>query len=354
MKRHTLGLLLGLCLAAPTFADDLPYYQQQRVVVIFSIAEAIEAKTFDGSAVRVLDPGYYRFDGTQKSRYALNAESFADETGPFTKYGGSVQGQIKPLLGGAAVRDMTVRLELSDASFDYENVVRAGELEFSLRVQLSAMSSTQLRYSGDVARTGPFVPGSLSSVYTAQTGTIAVHHVKLALDDSQLPIRAPLESFPQQLQARVRPTPAEEDGFEIEAGPYDFTLTRDALNAVGAVGYDSAAHFPMVEESDYYGDYVSSPFDAQLVLQADGNVHLRLGWSLGGRYHGWSHSYTAIMTRAEYETLLRDGALTVTGSADFHWGGEDGTWDISTPMQLELTTTPATAPAAGMTSALPN
>jgi hypothetical protein len=355
MPRSLLPLLLGaLCLGSPALADDaLPYHQQQRVVVIFSLDQELSVTDMGGAKTLVLPAGYYRLDALQKSQAVLTPESFQSETGPFTRYKTSLRGQVRPLFGLGTSREASVGIKLTDVDFSYENIVRAAEVELSFRVQLSSMSSTTTRFTGDVARTGPFVPGTLGPYYSSQTGSINVHHVKLALEN-HLPIRRPLEQFPAQIAASVRPTPHPGEGFyEIEAGPYEFTLDREALNDVGAVWYESDAHFPMVEEEDYYGHYESSPHKAQVVIREDGKVWIQLGWGLAGRYHGWGYDYTAVLSADEFEQLQRDGAVTVSGTATFGYGGEDDAYEFESPMVLELTTTPAQpAPSSGLTSAV--
>jgi hypothetical protein len=341
-----LALLIPLCLAAPALAQtDLPYHQQQRLVVIVNVPDDLKGVRPNGSEFSVLERGVYRFDALDRSQAVQTAANLQDGTGPFVRHGRTLRGTIRRLSGLGAPRAATVDLRLGDATFGRENVIDRAELGVRLRVRLDPMTTTAVRYAGAVARSGSFVPGTLRNVVTLppQPGSIEVWHVKLTLED-HLPRRRPLEDFPTTIQARARPTPQG----PIEAGPFGFRLTRDELNEVGAVGYDVQARFPMVEETDPYGHYVSRPYPAQLVVREDGRVWIRLTWGLNGRYHSWRHHCTAVLEPETYERLVRDGSVTVAATARYHFDDETQRLDLESPAQLEL----VVPPTPGLTAAV--
>lgn len=347
------SLLLTLFLASPSQAqDDLPYHQAQRLVVIFKVNEKISVRQFNGNPVEVLDVGLYRFDARVRSQSVLTPANFQDGSGPFVRYAGGLSGRIRELAPFGTRRDARMRLKLTDVDFSARNLIRAADLELEFRVQLSSMSSTVSRLKGSIAHNGAsHVVGNLANSFSSSPGKIEVYHAKFTIEN-HLPRKQALETFPAKLSATVRPTPKD----EIEAGPYSFDLERASQTDLGVVNYDSSARFPMVEESDYYGHYRSSPNDLQVVLREDGRVWIQFGWGLGGRYHGWNNEYTVNLSAAQYRRLLRDGRLTVTGTAEYHYGGEDDVFDVETSAEIELVVTaPAGAsasPASGSSSGL--
>ncbi|MEZ6186928.1 MAG: hypothetical protein R3F62_18190 [Planctomycetota bacterium] len=348
MHLRTLALALGaIALGGSASAQDaLPYYQRQRVVLIFKVDEPLVARTFDGSEVSVLPRGFYRYEGQAKSQSVLTAANFADQTGPYARYRNGPQGEIRTLFGGAKVRDAHASLKLLQASFNgRRNVVDAADLALSMQVQLDAMSSTTVRMQGEATRDGAFVPGSMQNLYNGQPGKITVFHTFLSLED-HLPQVKPEAFFPARLRATASPTAKE----EIEAGDYGFDLTRDEQTELGVQRYESFERFPMVEESDYYGDYESSPTRPQLLVKEDGDLHLEFGWSLAGRYHGWSHTYTATLTPAQYRELLDSGRLVIQGAAAYRFGSEDEAFDVETPCAITLELPAATGLAGALGS----
>ena len=342
MKHLLLGPLFGLLFLASTAgAQDLPYYQEHRLVVIFNLGDDLYVTSWDGTRTLALQEGLYRFDAQRQSQSILDADTLADGTGPFVQYGSTMSGTATNLVTGTS-RDLSARLKLTDTDLSRTNIVRAGELTLEMRVQLSSMSSTQTRHEGTVAQDRAWVSGTLDPAFTSQTGQIEVYHVKLTLDDDHLAIRKPDDFFPASIDAQVTNVPATEPDWshEIEAGPYGFTLSREAANRAGMMGYDSTAQFPMVNENDYYGYYRSRAHDASVVVKADGDVWIRLGWGLSGRYHGWSYETTATLTRSEFDTLVAQGSVTVSGETSFGYSGEDYAVDFSTTAQIELTIPP--------------
>lgn len=345
-------LLTAASLATTARAqDELPFHQKQRLVVIFSLADPITVTSWDGNVVPVLAAGMYRFDAEQRSMSVITKASFQAGEGPFTQYGSSLRGRIRSLLAlpGSTEREATVRLSLSGANFDYANIVDKGELELSFLVQLSGASTTYVQHKGSVERSGSYVRGTLASVYaTSTTPAIQVQHVKLELED-HLPQLRPIEHFPAELVAEVRPVPVEDGGHEIEAGPYGFRLRREAAaDALGRVGYANEALFPMVEESDYYGDYRSAPTAGQALVREDGRLWLTFGWGLSGRYHGWSYDLTVSLSEAERATLLAQGELTVTARYAYRYGSEDEVIDLATSCQLHLRVGPGSSSSGGV------
>jgi hypothetical protein len=342
VNRLLLPAVLGALLLGSTALaqDDPPYYQEQRLVVIFYVPQDLVLESWNNQQYDVLDRGLYRFDASRKSQAILTEDNYQDGSGPFVEYGGSMSGTVRPVRGFGDRRDATLRLKITEADLSNDrNILRAADLEIEFRVQLDRNSSSVARYRGQATHNGrSHVNGSMSSAFSGQTGTISVLHTKMTLDN-HLPIRRPLEAFPETINAVVRPTPSD----EIEAGPFGFTLTRDALNDAGLAYYDSLAHFPMVEEDDYYGHYESSAHRAELVVREDGNAWISLGWGLGGRYHGWSFDYEAVLTADELVQLERDGAVRVTGTASYHYSGEDDQFDIESPAEILLTATPTPA-----------
>lgn len=341
--------LAAVALAGAASAQDaLPYYQDQRVVLIFKVDEPLVARTFDGSEVSVLPRGYYRYEGRARSQSVLTPANFADQTGPYTSHRNGPQGEIRTLFGGAKVRDAHASLKLLQASFSgRRNVVDAADLALSLQVQFDAMSSTTVRMKGQAARDGAFVPGSMVNLYNGQPGKITVYHTFLGLED-HLPQAKPEAFFPAGLRATASPTAKE----EIEAGDYGFDLTRDEQTDLGVQRYESFERFPMVEESDYYGDYESTPTTPQLLVKEDGDLHLEFGWSLSGRYHGWSHTYTATLTPAQFQELKASGRLQVQGVAVYAFGSEDEVFDVETTCAITLEAAPAPAPTSGLAGSL--
>ena len=322
--------VLALSAATAAFAqDETPYYQQQRVVVIFKVNDPITVTSFDGQTFEAIGPGMYRFDSTLKARRALTKANFADGTGPMTQYGGSFSGSARRLGStSSALRDgMTFSLKLKDASIwsrnrDWRNVLRAAELRLRMSVQLGRGSSTQLSFKGDVAQSGSYVKGTIEKDWgSAPRPQLEILHVKLSLDDSQLPQRKAADFFPAGLDVEVEPKVTSQ---AFERSRYGFELTREKLNDEGAAIYGSDALFPMVHENDYYGHYVSSPNDGMVVVKADGSVFVRVGWGLGGRYHGWSHTYTLTLSAAQFERLEREGQIKVTGKVAYDFASEDG------------------------------
>lgn len=242
MNRLTplLAGVLILSAATASFAqDENPYYQQQRVVVIFKVNDPINVSSFDGKTYEAIGPGMYRFDSTLQSRRALTKANFADGTGPMMQYGGYFSGSARRLGSTAgALRDgMTFSLKLKDASIwsrnsDWRNVLRAAELRLRMRVQLGHGSSTQLSFKGDVARSGEYVKGTIEKDWgSAPRPQLEILHVKLSLDDSKLPQRKPADFFPAGLDVNVKPNVA---SYAFERDNYGFELTRDELNDEGA------------------------------------------------------------------------------------------------------------------------
>lgn len=351
----------SLASTAPARAQEaeLPFHQKQRLVVIFSLANPLTVTSWDGKVVPVLGAGYYRFDAEQRSMNVVTRASFQAGEGAFTQYGSSLRGRVRPLLAlpGTTGREVTVRLALSGANFDYPNIVDKGELELVFSVALDSSSSTQVRHKGPVERSGSYVRGTLPSVYAASTApAIQVQHVKLELED-HLPQVKPIEHFPAGLVAEVRPVPAYDGGHEIAAGPYEFRLQREAApDALGRVGYANEALFPMVEESDYYGDYRSTPTAGQALVREDGRLWLTFGWGLAGRYHGWSYDLTVSLSEAERATLLAQGELVVQARYAYRYASEDEVVDLATPCQLRLrlaagsTSSPGSGSSTGTSS----
>lgn len=338
------ALLLALVLAAPSQAqDDLPYHQAQRLVVIFKVNEKISVRQFNGTPVDVLDTGIYRFEARRRSQAVITPENVQDGSGPFARYSGTLSGEVRKLTGLGTKRDARMRLKLTDVDFNAENLIRGAELELEFRVQLSSMSSTVSRMKGAVAHNGAsHVVGTMANSFASGPGKIEVYHAKFSIEN-HLPRKQALETFPLKLKAIVEPTAKD----EIEAGRYSFDLERSSQSALGVVSYDSTALFPMVEESDYYGHYRSSPSDLRVVIREDGRVWIQFGWGLGGRYHGWSHDYTVNLSAAQYRRLLREGRLTVDGTADYSYSGEDDAIEVESPARIELV---VTAPASAGTS----
>ncbi|HBP22088.1 MAG TPA: hypothetical protein DEA08_30440 [Planctomycetes bacterium] len=362
MNRLTplLAGVLALSAGATAFAqDETPYYQQQRAVVIFKVNDPITVTSFDGKTYEAIGPGMYRFDSTLKATRALTKANFADGTGPMTQYGGYFSGSARRLGStSSALRDgMTFTIKLKDASIwsrnrDWRNVLRAAELRLRMRVQLGHGSSTQLSFKGDVAQSGNYVKGTIEKDYgSAPRPKLEILHVKLSLDDSKLPQRKAADFFPAGLDVNVKPNVA---SYVFERVDYGFELTREKLNDEGAAIYGSDARFPMVHENDYYGHYVSSPHDAMVVVKHDGSVFLRVGWGLGGRYHGWSHTYSATLSAAQFARLKRDGQIKVTGKVAYDFASEDGEekergdGEFTLKLRQTSATSGSTAGASGM------
>ncbi len=167
MKPHLLGALLGLLvLASSVDAQDLPYYQEQRMVVIFHLDDDLYVTSWNGTQTLALPRGLYRFDSTRKSQAILNASTLADGTGPFVSYGSTMSGTAYNL-GTGHTRSASMRFKLTDADLSRENIINAGELTLEMRVQLASMSSTQTRHTGDVSRGGSWVSGALDPAFTS-------------------------------------------------------------------------------------------------------------------------------------------------------------------------------------------
>ena len=67
---------------------------------------------------------------------------------------------------------------------------------------------------------------------------------------------------------------AEETDYSTPLGAAKDLFAAD-LRAVSSGAYGSQAHFPMVNEWDYYGHYQSRPHNGRVVVQSDGNVWIR-------------------------------------------------------------------------------
>lgn len=335
----SLVAVAALAAAGPAVAqDDLPYYQSQRVVVVLRAHEDLRVRTWDGQEVSYLDRGWYRFDARLRSLEVLTQQKFAAGEGPFVDYAASLRGRLRPLFGGGGERAATVSLRLLGANFARENVVDRAEVELSFVVPLGSQSSTQARYRGTAERGGSYVSGPLSPVYGAQRGRVEVLHVKLALDDSRLPLKRPLADFPEVLVVRATNVPRVDvdSGRSIEAGPYEFELRRVKQTPEGLVRYATTARFDMVDEWDYYGHYRSGPNDGALVVRWDGSVWLELGWGLAGRYHGWSYTLHASLSQAELAALRGGGSATVGGRTRFDYASEEEVVGFETSATFEL------------------
>jgi len=346
MHTRILALALGAIAlgSAASAQDTYPYFQSQRSVVIFKVEERLAVKRMDGSEVEVLDEGYYRFEAKHDTQAVLRQDSLNQTYGAY--YRG--QGEITGLFSGAAKREASITIKPTAADFGgRRNVLDAAELTIGFRVQLDAMSSTAMRMTGDVARTGAFVPGELDNYYSANGGKIKVYHAFLSVEN-HLPQVKPPAFFPAALTASAAPTPKD----EIEAGPYVFDLVRAEQTDLGVQRYDSSERFPKVHESDYYGHYVSGASTPQILVKEDGNVWVRFGWGLSGRYHGWSHRYTATLTPAQLDALKTNGRLRVSGSADYSYAGEDDAFEVESTCEITLELAPAAVPSGGLAGAV--
>jgi hypothetical protein len=307
MKKVLVASLL-VALASAVSAQDPAYYQEQTLSISLRVGEDLVVETGSPPTPEVvLRQGLYRYTSMIRTARFMTADKFVGDSPP--GFWIALDGDLVLKDDPSFRRTVRAQLHVTDADLAAKNVIREGQVS----IRFPGVS-----YTGPVRRVWTnWVIGSLEPRSATQPlPKIRLYQVKLTLEDN-LPIQKPLDFFPAAVVARVSPVPVSSEANprgRIEAGPYEFLLTRRRKDGMGIVEYYSDPQFPMRRESAYEEHYTSVPSRCTMILYKDDTVTLRFGWRLGGEYYNWKHAYSVTLTQRQFADLKAGERVRAQGS----------------------------------------